>query len=174
VQPADAPEPGSLFRWETLKEVGPHTLNYREPVPGKVLEVELTSGQKVNVFRADDGQVYFCHGLTFEGKAAPGGPVSPFSGKDVQTILDHHFQPVHPETAAAPRDILVWGGLDGDTPHSAVLADPLVLPGKTQLDYSSQVRTKNGRLPEETMRLERLAGDEFGYGDSFNVYRRVR
>jgi hypothetical protein len=171
VRPADAPEHTPLFKWETLREVGPQTLKYAEPIPGKVFEVELASGQKVNVFRADDGQMYFCHGLTFEGKAAPGGAVSPFSGKDVQTILDHHFQAVLPETVAAPRDILVWRGLDGDTPHSAVLTDPVVQAGKNQLDYASQVRTKNGRLPEETMSLEQLSAL---YGDTFNIYRRVR
>jgi hypothetical protein len=63
--------PLSVFKWETLKEVGPHTLPFKEPVSGKVLEVELTSGHKVEVFRADDGLFYFCHGLTFGGKDAP-------------------------------------------------------------------------------------------------------
>ena len=43
-----------LFKWETLKEVGPHELGFRPPVPGKAFEVELAGGQKVEVWRADD------------------------------------------------------------------------------------------------------------------------
>ena len=59
-----------------------------------------------------------------------------------------------------------------DTPHSAILTEPVVPPGKDYLDYSSKVQTKNGRLPETVMTLERLTGDEFTYGDSFTVFRR--
>src|SRR5687768_17101732 len=113
-----------------MKDVGPHTLPYREPVHGTIFEVELTSGAKVHVFRADDGRMYFCHGLTFGGKDAPGGLVSAFSGGDVRTILDNHYRPVLPESAAVPGDILVWEESDGNTPHSAVLTDPVVAPGR--------------------------------------------
>src|SRR5579864_7164 len=81
-----------MFKWETMRELCPNTLGYEEPVSGKVLEVELISGPKVQVFRANDGQFYFCHGLTFAATQAPGGPVSPFSGKDVRTILDNHYR----------------------------------------------------------------------------------
>ena len=69
-------------------------------------------------------------------------------------------------------DVLVWRGLGDDTPHSAILTEPVVQEGKNYLDYSSKVQTKNGRLPETEMTLERLVGDEFAYGDSFNVFRR--
>jgi len=75
-------------------------------------------------------------------------------------------------SAAVAGDILVWKGLGDDTPHSAILAQPAVQEGKDYLDYSSKVRTKNGRLPETEMTLGRLAGDEFTFGDSFNVLRR--
>lgn len=161
----------SIFRWETLQEIGAHTLQYEEPVRGKILEVELTSGPKVAVFRAEDVVLYFCHGLTFGGKQAPGGAVSPFSGRNVTTILAHHYFLVAPESAAVVGDILVWKGLGEDTPHSAVLTRPVVREGTNYLDYSSIARTKNGRLPEQEMTLDRLTGDEFGYGDSYNVFR---
>jgi hypothetical protein len=170
--PADASEHEPLFRWETMREMGPLVLAYEEPVNGRIIEVELTSGPRVRVFRADDKQFYFCHALTFGGKQAPGGPVSPFSGKDVNTILVGHYRVVAPESGAVPGDILVWKGLGDDTPHSAILTEPVVLPGKNYLDYASKVQTKNGRLPEAEMTLERLTGDEFAYGDSFAVFRR--
>jgi hypothetical protein len=172
VKPTDASEPEPLFKWETVREVGPRTLPYEQPVHGKVFEVELTSGPKVQVFRAADRRFYFCHGLTFGGTQAPGGPVSPFSGKDVRTILENHFRLVDPESSAVPGDILVWKGLGDDTPHSAILIEPVVRPGTNILADSSKVQTKNGRLPETAMTLERLTGDEFNYGDSFEVFRR--
>jgi hypothetical protein len=91
----DAPKPGqlSIFRWETLKEIDPFVLRFNPPLPGKRFEVELTSGRKVRVWRADDGKQYFCHGLTFGGKEAPGGPISPFTGSSVETILEFHYEP---------------------------------------------------------------------------------
>lgn len=167
-----AAAPGALFRWETLREVGPHSLPFRQSVLGKLLEVELTSGHKINVFRADDRVFYFCHGLTFGGKEAPGGAVSPFSGPDVRTILDNHFRLVDPESGAVAGDILVWRGPGGETPHSAILTDPVVLPGRTYLDYRSRLRSKNGTLPEAAMTLEQLAAAPGSYGESYNVFRR--
>jgi hypothetical protein len=142
------------------------------PVHGTILEVELTSGQRVQVFRSDDGQFYFCHGLTFGGKEAPGGAVSPLSGPSVQAILDNHFRPVEPESAAVAGDILVWYGPGGQTPHSTVLTVPVILPGKSYLDYSSQLRSKNGKLAEATLTLEQLVDGRESYGESYNVYRR--
>jgi hypothetical protein len=80
-KPAVASKQEPLFKWETLRELGPWTLRYEQPVQGKVCQVELTSGPKVQVFRAEDRQFYFCHALTFGSKEAPGGAASPFSGQ---------------------------------------------------------------------------------------------
>jgi hypothetical protein len=172
--PSETAAHESIFKWATMREVGPWTLGYAQPVHGKAFEVELTSGHKVQVFRADDGLFYFCHGLTFGGKQAPGGAVSPFSGEDVRTILDNHYQPIEPESGAVRGDVLVWTGIGGDTPHSAILSEPVVRQGTSYLDYASRVWTKNGRLAEAEMSLGRLTGDEFSYGDSFTVYRRKK
>lgn len=170
--PNELPEHEPIFKWSTIREVRARTLPYEQPIHGKDLEVELTCGAKILVFRADDRQFYFCHGLAFEGRKAPGGAVSPFSGRDVQTILDNYYRVVEPEASAVHGDILVWTGLDEDTPHSAILIEPVVHQSKTLLDYSSRILTKNGRLPEVELTLERLCGDEFIYGDSFRVFRR--
>jgi hypothetical protein len=169
---ASAGDRPSVFRWETLREVGPHTLPFKEPVSGLILEVELTSGHQVNVFRANDGAFYFCHGLTFGGKKAPGGPVSPFSGIDVRSIIDNHYQLVDPESAAAAGDVLVWTGPSGETPHSAILIGPAVHPGTGFLDYRCQLLSKNGKLPEATLTLEELVNGPGGYGETYRVYRR--
>jgi hypothetical protein len=165
-----APSPPELiFKWETLREVGPYDLRYAVPVPGKLYEVELTSGPGVQVWRASDGQQYFCHGLTFGGKEAPGGPISPFSGKAVETIPHRHYQPI-PESEARPGDILVWRGVAPDsTPHSAVLTDPVITPGMGSLDEVTRLQSKNGILPEQNLALGQLIQD---YGEAYNVFRR--
>jgi hypothetical protein len=132
-------------------------------------EVELTSGAVVRVWRAEDGQQYFCHGLTFGGKEAPGGPVSPFSGQVVETILQQHYHLVT-ESEARPGDILVWRGVDPDsTPHSAVLTDPTMAPGRNFLDETTRVRSKNGMLPECNLTLGELIQN---YGEAYNVFRK--
>jgi hypothetical protein len=173
VQPPDTAEQGLLFKWETLQDVAPHTLPFKEPVHGKMVRVELTSGATAHAFRADDGQFYFCHGLTFGGKGAPGGAVSPFSGPDVRAILDNHYRLVDPESDAVAGDVLVWSGPVGETPHSAVLIDPVVEPGKNYLDYRSLLRSKNGKLPEATLTLQQLVAGPEGYGETYTVYRRI-
>jgi hypothetical protein len=161
--------PESDFRWETLREIGPHDLGYAPVVPGKMCEVELTSGATVQAWRADDGQQYFCHGLTFGGKGAPGGPISPFTGRAVETILQHHYQLVT-EAEAKPGDILVWRGIAPDTtPHSAVLTDVVMAPGKSYLDEATRLQSKNGMLPEQNLLLAALIRN---YGESYNVFRR--
>jgi hypothetical protein len=48
-----------IFKWETMREVRTDTLPFKEPIQGRIFEVELTRGHKVNVFRADDGRFYF-------------------------------------------------------------------------------------------------------------------
>ena len=161
----------TIFRWDTMKEVGPHSLRFKVPVQGRKFEVALTSGHTINVFRADDGQFFFCHGLTFGGTEVPGGAVSPFSGADVQTIIADFDELVSPESAAVAGNILVWKGSGETTPHSAILVSPVVLPGTTFLDYASLLRSKNGQLPEAVMTLRKLVDGPGSYGVSYNVFR---
>jgi hypothetical protein len=159
-----------LFRWDTLREVGPHDLNYDPPTPGSAWEVELVSGPHIHVWRAADGTGYFCHGLTFGGKDAPGGPISPFTGTPVETILAGHYQLLREEATAAAGDILVWVGLDPETtPHSAILIQPIVTEGTTYLDDRTLLRSKNGMQPEADLTLFKLIER---YGESYHVYRR--
>src|SRR6266566_4820247 len=64
------------------------------------------------------------------GKDAPGGPISPFIGQPVETILQAYFVAI-PEAQAGPGDILVWKGPAPETtPHSAVLATTALALGK--------------------------------------------
>ena len=161
----------ALFKWETLKEIGTLELRFESrTIPGKYFELELASGSKVFVWRADNGQDYFCHGLTFGGNDAPGGAISPF-GNQVPIILREHYDAIG-EGQARPGDILVWRGLGAnDVVHSAILTDPVVTPGANYLDYSSRLQTKNGINFETNMSLQKLIEEPEGYGESYNVYR---
>jgi hypothetical protein len=162
----------SVFRWETLREIGPDLLPFAKPVHGFELEVELISGSRVHVFRAEDGRFYFCHGLTFGGKDAPGGAVSPYSGKAVTTILAELYDLVAPESAATAGDVVVWHDLSRRPVHTAVLLKPIVMQGDNRLDYASLLRSKNGNQLESDTTLEQLAASDDGYGESYAVYRR--
>jgi hypothetical protein len=159
----------SLFRWETLRLLREYPLQYRVVVPGSCLQVELVKGPIIHVWRAEDCRQYFCHGLTFGGKDAPGGPVSPFSGEDVDAILTTHYRVVHPESAARPGDILVWRDWDGTPFHSAILYESRLDSANSRLSYASMVQTKNGIEPEAVMSLGQLIEDY--YGESYQVYR---
>jgi hypothetical protein len=161
----------SIFRWDTIREVGPETLPFPAPIAGLTLEIELTSGSRIKVFRADDGAFYFCHGLTFGGKNAPGGAVSPYSGKAVTTILADFFKRVVPEANAIAGDIVVWYDLDGPS-HSAILVKPIAAAHEDRLDYSSVLRSKNGYYPEATVTLQALVEEPGDYGETYVIYRR--
>ena len=169
VKPADTSKPEPIFKWDTIKEVGAHELKYQDrTVAGKIFEVELSSGAPVRVWRADNGQEYFCHGLTFGGKDVPGGVLSPL-GDHVMTILRGHYESI-PEVHAKAGDILVWQGASAsDVVHSAILTDAIVAKGTNQLDFLARLQTKNGILPETNMTLGLLI--ENYYGESYKVYR---
>jgi hypothetical protein len=158
-----------LFKWETLREVSADTRRLRDrEILGSAWEVELISGETIRVWRAEDGREYYCHGLTFGGKEAPGGAASPY-GNQVPTILHAHYELV-PEAQAKGGDIVVWRGIDrNDVVHSAILTGPVVAAGKNYLDGTSRLQSKNGIRPEASLSLEELLLE---YGESYNTYRR--
>jgi hypothetical protein len=147
-----------------------HVLPLREQVQGVTMEVELLTGRHVRVFRADDAEFYFCHGLSFGGIDAPGGPVSPYSDESVKTILREFFIEF-PESNAMAGDIVVWWNIDGNPSHSAVVVNPIIAQKWDKLDYESVLRSKNGSHPERTMSLGQLCGDSDSYGEAYRVYR---
>ncbi len=106
--------------------------------------------------------------LTFGGKEAPCGAVSPY-GKDVPIILGRHFDLV-PESHARAGDILVFRGAEAnDVIHSAVHTSAVLAEGGNYLDYASKLQSKNGNRPEASLTLEAIILE---YGEGYNVYRR--
>jgi hypothetical protein len=169
VEPTEGGTTGPIFKWHPMADLGPHEFPYEGgTVQGRLFEVELTSGVKVHVWRADSGQHYFCHGLAFGGREAPGGPVSPL-GEYVPAILRGHYEPVA-EAEAVAGDILVWRGKSADdVTHSATLTHPVTATGAQYLDDATRLQTKNGILPETNTTLGKLIDR---YGEAYNTYRR--
>ncbi|MBI2808984.1 MAG: hypothetical protein HYX68_28710 [Planctomycetes bacterium] len=161
----------SIFRWDTIRDLEPDVLPYAVPVPGIKIEIELTSGNRIEAFRADDGQFFFCHGLSFGGIDAPGGPVSPYSGKDVSTILNDFYTRVEPEATAVAGDVVVWYDLNGGPIHSATLINPIATTRGDRLDYASVLCSKSGKRPQANMTLESLVEGPASYGESYVVFR---
>jgi len=161
-----------IFRWETLRDVSSRVLRFEEELHGVTMEVDLISGNRILLFRADDRVSYFCHGLTFGGKHAPGGPVSPYSGASVKTILDDFYFAVSPESAAKESDIVVWANAQGSPIHTAILLKPVMTPGSDRLDYATVIRSKNEICAEADVTLESLVAGDESYGESYRVYRR--
>lgn len=149
--------------------IGPYNFRYARIVAGWLCEIELVAGVTIRVWRSADGAEYFCHGLTFGGKDAPGGCISPFTGVPVETILAVHYDLIEARLAQ-PGDAVVWRAPPPrTTPHSAILTDSVLAPGGDQLDYTARLQTKNGMLPETTMALEELIDL---YGESYTIHRR--
>ena len=85
-------------------------------------------------------------------------------------VILQAFYDLIPEATAKPGDILVWRGIAPiTTPHSAVLIDPVLVPGRTYLADTAILRSKNGMRPEAEITLDLINKD---YGESYNVYRR--
>jgi hypothetical protein len=164
----------SIFIWATLKELAPEVLGYQNPVIVVRYEVELRCGERIHVWRSNDGKEFFCHGLTFGGKLAPGGAISPFGGAPVEAILRGHYDRVPGDEDAEVGDILVWRGVphspEGTTPHSATLTAIGWTPGRSYLDGQvTLLQTKNGLLPEANLPLDDLFDS---YGETYDIYRR--
>jgi len=51
LQPKATEEPESIFKWQTMREIGPHALPFKDPVHGKTFEVELTTGPTIRKSR---------------------------------------------------------------------------------------------------------------------------
>lgn len=159
-----------IFRWESLRMGGRADMRPKgQLVTGRTGEVELTTGGVIEVWRSEDGKEYFCHGLTFGGKSAPGGPVSPYSGVPVERII-HAFFDMVVEAETRPGDILVWSDtVRGIASHSAIVIAPIVDPDLQLLDPSSRLLSKNGFQPESETTLAALL--RF-YGEWYNAYKR--
>jgi hypothetical protein len=157
--PPAAPAP--LIDWEKAKPVG-------DPFPTKYYgtpqryEVPLRGGAAtIKVYKRTGGPVapgtepeYNCHGYTFGGRTAPGGPFL-INNDQVPTILKHGYDAIG-ESDVKPGDIAVFW-LGAQAVHSAVVKEVRRTPSGSLDPSGTTFRTKNGRMRlEDGMPLEKL------------------
>jgi RHS repeat-associated protein len=118
---------------------GPNGSNY---------EVKTDAGNRIIVWKPANGTTYWCHGLTFGGKTAAGGPFSPYSGAPVQRILADEWQEWRC-CDAEPGDIAVWNPTTR-ADHSATFTKVnLRANGQAINEATSTLRSKNGGFAAE-------------------------
>lgn len=84
---------------------------------------DYSTSQDVVIWVPDDGQTYWCHGYTFGGKDAPGGPYSTYGREVQEKILSMDGWRPNPSCQAAGDDILVFYNDKYQISHSGIIRE---------------------------------------------------
>lgn len=117
------PETGAIRRvkWNPNTDTGRRSAPWGRPGPtGRVLRAATDGGTALNIWRPDDNATYWCHGFTFGGSVAKGGPYSIW-GQDVPTVLTDDGWKQTQSCMAANADIMVFRDANGNVTHSGVI-----------------------------------------------------
>ncbi len=122
--------------WYPNIDTGRDTRPWGSGPNGDALEAATDGGTTINIWRPHNGTTYWCHGYTFGGSTARGGPYSTW-GQFVPTILsDDGWQRVH-SCVASVGDIVVF--YSGTVAHSGIIRS---------------VSAPNGQIDEAASTLE--------------------
>jgi len=143
-------EPSSRYL-DTIRRVVwyPHRDTGRDSRPwgtgpsGDILEAATDAGTSINTWRPHDRATYWCHGYTFGGSTARGGPYS-IGGQTVPTVLrDDGWRRVH-SCVATVGDILVFYS-GGTVMHSGIVRGSVSAPGGRVDEANSGLYSKWGQ-----------------------------
>lgn len=119
--PAHRRSPPEVIRrvaWSPNAPTGRKSLPWGAGGPiGRVLRGATDAGTKLDFWRPDDGATYWCHGFTFGGSVAQGGPYSVW-GQDVPTVLRDDGWRSTFGCMAQPADVMVFRDASGLVTHS--------------------------------------------------------
>lgn len=119
---------------------------------GDILNAATDAGTAINSWRPHDGTTYWCHGFTFGGKTARGGPYSVW-GVSVPTILiDDGWRRV-PSCVSSNEDILVFYDDQGRVTHSGIIRS-VSEPGGRVDETASTLESKWGSGSHNTSSWE--------------------
>ncbi|MCI0535977.1 MAG: DUF4157 domain-containing protein [Verrucomicrobiales bacterium] len=136
----DSPSTIRRINWGTARDTGSDSFPWGSGPKGDVYAVETDAGTKIDAWKPHDGSTYWCHGYTFGGASAAGGPFSIW-GESVRTVLaDDGWQSTY-SCMAQGRDILVFS--DQHTAHSGIIHS-LVAPDAIVDDDKSMLDSKWG------------------------------
>jgi hypothetical protein len=119
---ADMPR-APILDWGRARLVGPSNVNGHGD--GQRFEIPLRGGGVAHAWRPGasvrgDAR-YWCHGLSFGGVNAPGGPFS-IDNRDVDRVLRAGYNQF-PIRSARAGDVVIWRRRNGDVAHSAILTE---------------------------------------------------
>lgn len=115
---------------------------------GKLFDAKTDGGSTITTWRPDDGTTYWCHGYTFGGSTAKGGPYSVF-GDTVPTVLkDDGWQPTY-SCMAQPGDILVFSNAQDQVQHTGIIRQVSSPAGQVD-EATSTLQSKWGMAPLNT------------------------
>ncbi|MBS0445349.1 MAG: DUF4157 domain-containing protein [Proteobacteria bacterium] len=115
---------------------------------GKMLKARTDAGTPLDIWRPDDNATYWCHGYTFGGSTAKGGPYSIF-GQDVPTVLkDDGWKPTY-ACMTQPSDILVFSDAQGQVMHTGIIRQNVSSGGQID-EAKSTLQSKWGAAPLNT------------------------
>jgi hypothetical protein len=148
---------GALTETDMIRRVAwhPNTDTGRDSRPwgtgprGDVLLGQTDAGTPIPIWRPHDGTTYWCHGYTFGGSTARGGPYSIW-GQAVPTVLrdDGWVRQVHSCVARA-GDVLVFYDNSGNVGHSGIVRS-VSEPGGRVDEAASTLESKWGQAPLNT------------------------
>jgi hypothetical protein len=104
-------------KWNPNRPTGRRSQPWGVGPDGDILSAATDAGTPLDIWRPDDGATYWCHGYTFGGSVARGGPYSIW-GSSVPTVLkDDGWGSVY-SCLAGYDDTLVFWDRNGQLAHS--------------------------------------------------------
>jgi hypothetical protein len=121
-------------QWNPNVDTGQKIKPWGTGADGKKLTAKTDAGTPIDIWKPDDGTTYWCHGFTFGGNTAAGGPYSIW-GRDVPKVLNDEGWGPQDSCASKRGDILVFAGTDPCT-HSGIIRNAVNSSGGVDEDAS--------------------------------------
>ena len=115
---------------------------------GTLYSAKTDAGTVIHIWKPADGTTYWCHGFTFGGSTAAGGPYSIY-GNEVPTVLSGDGWKQTLSCMAQAGDIVVFSR-DGNVTHSGILRK-VAAPGGKLDETGTMVESKPGQGPLNTI-----------------------
>lgn len=139
-------------KWHPNRATGKTSFPWGSGPNGDILEGATDARTTIDIWRPHDGTTYWCHGYTFGGKSARGGPYSLW-GSDVPTVLKDDGWKQTYSCMARPKDILIFWDDTGILTHSGIIRKVSTSGGRVS-DTTSTLESKWGNGPHNTSSWE--------------------
>ncbi|MGH7230238.1 MAG: DUF4157 domain-containing protein [Nitrospiraceae bacterium] len=144
-------------KWQPNTDTGKDSYPWGPGGPkGDLLQAKTDAGTSIFTWKPHDGSTYWCHGYTFGGSTAKGGPYSLW-GDTVPTVLkDDGWKDQPHSCVAAAGDILVFVDAKGLVTHSGIIRS-VSEPKGTVDETASTLESKWGSGSHNTSSWEKNA-----------------